>query len=1031
MDGDFQQAQPESHDPGINFSGPVENAQSEDLSSLPPDSGNRQKDNREKWGRNSANSLPTLARQRRLDLWDDRLLQFFTPRRLLSLPPLWRYSLAVLVVAAATALRWAVIPWMGTLVAYNFALIAVVINTLLLGIGPGLLSVLLGDVAVEVFIVGSLPTMFEATTLIRFGVAAIIGVFICCILHTIRVAQIKAQASEARLAAFAAATFEGIIESKDGRIVDCNEQFARMAGLSPAELKGMPIADLIAPDDRQRVMANIRENRESIIEHAMLLKNGTRITVEAHGRPVSPGSSTRHTTVCNITDRKRAEEALRESEARRKVAEALQAERIRFNSVLDMLPAYVVLLSPDYHVPFANRFFEERFGKSNGKRCFEYLFNRSEPCENCETFKVFETNAPHHWQWTGPDGRNYDIHDFPFTDADGSPMIMEMGIDITQWRLAEAAIQELNENLEKRVAERTEELRQSQDLMRAVTDNSPDAIYVKDRQSRWLMANPAVLRIVGKTAEQALGKTDSDLYANPEIGRAILDNDRRILESGRPQAFEEIADAPEGRRTFLSIKAPWRNAKGDIIGVIGISRDITDRKRAEESLHASVQRFYTTLSSMYGSIILVNNEGKVEFANQSFCDLFNLKGPAKDLIGLTSNDIIDKVKNSYEQPEEAIIRIREMVARARPVIGEEVALCGGRTCLRDFIPIDLGGKPFGRLWHHIDITDRKRAEEALIQAKAAAEAANEAKSQFLANISHELRTPMNAILGMIDVALPKAADATVKDCLKTAKGSADLLLTLLDGLLDSAKIESGKLELESAPFSLRRMLDHLTSVLSVRASEKGLAFYCRMPDQIPDAVIGDRLRLQQILLNLAGNAIKFTERGEVEISLRVSPRPLAERRQRVPGGEGGKNLPSPFGRGARGEGGRNRGPRFAVRDTGIGIPPSGLERLFQPFSQADASMTRRFGGTGLGLSISKSLVELMGGRIWVESELGKGSTFYFTVHLPLARELPPDFETPAALPAATCATTAHPVGRRQSRQPEIGDLHLAGSRPYR
>jgi PAS domain S-box-containing protein len=286
---------------------------------------------------------------------------------------------------------------------------------------------------------------------------------------------------------------------------------------------------------------------------------------------------------------------------------------------------------------------------------------------------------------------------------------------------------------------------------------------------------------------------------------------------------------------------------------------------------------------------------------------------------------------------------------------------------------DAAGQPQwidGLVW---DVTDRKQTEQALKSAKAAAEAANEAKSQFLANMSHELRTPMNAILGMIDVALPKATDPTVHDCLQTAKGSADLLLTLLNDLLDSAKVEAGKLELESAPFSLRRMLDQITRVLAVRASEKGLAFYCRVPDETPDVVTGDRMRLQQILLNLAGNAIKFTERGEVEIRLRA------------PSHNGETHL------------------EFAVQDTGIGIPPSGLERLFHPFAQADASMSRRFGGTGLGLSISKSLVELMGGTISVESELGKGSTFHVTVCLPLSEELPSDFEAPVAIPAAASA----------------------------
>ena len=292
---------------------------------------------------------------------------------------------------------------------------------------------------------------------------------------------------------------------------------------------------------------------------------------------------------------------------------------------------------------------------------------------------------------------------------------------------------------------------------------------------------------------------------------------------------------------------------------------------------------------------------------------------------------------------------------------------------RAIIVRDKAGSPLRAVGAKLNVTDRKRAEESLLEAKAAAEAANVAKSQFLANMSHELRTPMNAILGMIDVALPKATDATVQDCLQTVKGSADLLLTLLDDLLDSARIESGKLELESAPFSLRRMLDQITRVLAVRASENGLCFYCRMPEEMPDAVVGDRMRLQQVLLNLAGNAIKFTEQGEVEVSVRTQSQ------------DGDGCL------------------EFSVRDTGIGIPPSAQERLFRSFAQADASMARRFGGTGLGLSICKSLVEMMGGRIWVESEVGKGSTFRFTVRLPLAEELPSDIDSPVAVSPVPCA----------------------------
>jgi len=262
----------------------------------------------------------------------------------------------------------------------------------------------------------------------------------------------------------------------------------------------------------------------------------------------------------------------------------------------------------------------------------------------------------------------------------------------------------------------------------------------------------------------------------------------------------------------------------------------------------------------------------------------------------------------------------------------------------------------------LELAERRAAE---------AKAANEAKSRFLANVSHELRTPMNAILGMIELALPKQTDAAAQDFLKTAKESADLLLVLLNDLLDSAKIEAGSLKLEAAPMSLRRIFDQITRTLSMRASEKGLAFDCRLPEDLPDAVIGDKVRLRQVLLNLAGNAIKFSLRGEVVVSARVMS--LA----------GDEAL-----------------LEFSVQDTGIGIPADDLERIFSPFAQADASTARRFGGTGLGLSISKNLVELMGGRIWAESVPGEGSSFHFTVRLPLARETPAEQESSFALPAA-------------------------------
>ena len=311
------------------------------------------------------------------------------------------------------------------------------------------------------------------------------------------------------------------------------------------------------------------------------------------------------------------------------------------------------------------------------------------------------------------------------------------------------------------------------------------------------------------------------------------------------------------------------------------------------------------------------------------------------------------------------------------------------------------------------VVDLTSAIAELERTKHAAEAANCAKSTLVANTCHELRTSISAILGMLEMALPKVNDPMVQDCLRTARESAGMLLTLLNDLLDSAKVESGALELESTAFSLRQLLDQTTRILSVRASEKGLNFYCRMWKETPDAVMGDRMRLQQILLNLAGNAIKFTEHGLVEIDVRVGEGlGMSDRFDRRDWGLEGKddhvdlpesllsNPQSPI---------PDSPPsapavtlEFAVRDTGMGISPAGQKRLFRPFAQADASVARRFGGTGLGLSICKRLVELMGGRIWVASELGRGSTFLFTVRLPLATEVMPDAQATVVASAAAC-----------------------------
>ncbi|MEW6164607.1 MAG: PAS domain S-box protein [Pseudomonadota bacterium] len=493
-------------------------------------------------------------------------------------------------------------------------------------------------------------------------------------------------------------------------------------------------------------------------------------------------------------------------------------------------------------------------------------------------------------------------------------------------------------------------LQEAQRLAAGVFEHSNDGIVITDADARILAVNPAFERITGYTAADAVGQTPRLLASGRHSAAFYAGMWRALTEHGQWQG--EITN----RRKDGTLLTEWLTIsrvlddRGGVARYVGVFKDVSVLRDSEQT----IRQLSMAVEQSPSSIVITTLEPVIEYVNPHFTKVTGYA--PEEAIGQNP-----RLLQSRLTPPETYETMWARLTAGENWEGEFINRRKDGTVYYEratVAPIrDAAGEIVRYLAIKHDITQQKALEQALVEAKNAAEASSRAKSEFLANMSHEIRTPMNGIIGMTQLALESGLDAEQAGLVRKAHGAAVSLLGILNDILDFSKIEAGKLEFERIPFNLRTVIDHLQDLFATAARKKHLHLLLQCAPEVPVDLVGDPLRLGQVLTNLIGNAIKFTRRGGVELRIGLVAM-----------------LPDT----------QETALRFEVLDSGIGIAPEHMDRLFQAFRQGDGSITREYGGTGLGLAISQRLVAMMGGRIEVSSTRGAGSRFAFTARFGLS-----------------------------------------------
>lgn len=735
-------------------------------------------------------------------------------------------------------------------------------------------------------------------------------------------AETALRESERRLTAF----LDGIpdrarLKDADGRYIAANLSEARALGVSSvSELVGKTLADFRPQEQASAVAA----------EESELIASGKTLRIERQARdgtwmemikaPIQDGGGGIGglvTIARDVTERKRVENELRESEH-------------RLREFLDGIPDRAWYKDTQGRYIFMNAREAEVFGVEAASLIGKSSIDVMQPDQAARAMEedrqvIAEGKTLHLVRRSNITGNWSELVKAPVRRIDGT-VVGVVGIlrDITESKKAEEA------------------LRDSERKLRALLDAIPDCAWLRNAEGRFVAVNRSFAEELGLTVDEIVGKT-ADEVVFPGMLSIVREEERQLAAASGPIRFERVFG--KDKKWFEIIKSSIRDVAGNSLGVVAIARDISERRKADQALRDSERQMRALLDSIPDRAWLKDAQGRYVAANRSALEFF----------GLTQDEVVGKTQDDLYPPD-LLAQVLEEEARIlstlKPIRVERQFGKQGRWYETIKTPIvTADGKADGLVAISRDVTERKQAEDELRAAKAAAEAANRAKGEFLSHMSHEMRTPMNAILGFAELALLEQPDANQCEHLAKITAASKSLLRVIDDVLDFERVDAGKLQLESIDFRLGDVLQNVRDVVERAADSKGLALRFKVGEDVPPRLKGDPSRIAQVLMNLCANAVKFTSNGYVEVVARTEK-----------SGNGNGIL-----------------LHIEVRDTGIGISTDEQARLFQPFSQADSSTTRRYGGTGLGLVICRRLVELMGGRIWIDSEPGEGTTVSFTI----------------------------------------------------